>query len=167
MVVVPNANDVTTTIKRNEDWRFHKKAAHISWHAKRWWITCTSISVGGNRQRLRSSVTKRNAMWRSIIKRNTRLNLKNLNKGCQMYQRENNGLGCKVKTNTPNNDWSATSSINQRRGVNYAQCSSSDIHCVSNAMALAKSLTTSHPSSRVAIRWRGTTYKQCVIDVTI
>lgn len=84
-----------------------------------------------------------------------------------MYQRENNGLGCKVKTNTPTNDWSGTNSINQRRGVNYVQCSSSDIHCVSSAMALAKSLTTSHPSSRVVIRWRGTTYKQCVIDVTI
>lgn len=84
-----------------------------------------------------------------------------------MYLRDNNGRGCKAKTNTPNNDWSGISSINRRRGVNYAQCSSSAIHYVLNAMALAKSLTTSHPSSRVAIRWRGTTCKQCVIDVTI
>ena len=84
-----------------------------------------------------------------------------------MYQRDNNGRGCKVKTNIPNNDWSEISSINQRRGVSYAPRSSNNIHCVLNAMVLAKWLTTSFPSSRTAIRWRGTTYKQCVIDVTI
>ena len=84
-----------------------------------------------------------------------------------MYQRDNNGRGCKVKTNIPNNDWSEISSINQRRGESYAQCLSNNTHYVLNAAALAKSLTTSHPSSRVAIRWRGTTSKQCVIDVTM
>jgi len=84
-----------------------------------------------------------------------------------MYQGENNGRGCKVRNNIPNNDWNETSFIIQHRGANYAQHSSSNIHCVLNAMALAKSLTTSHPSNKVAIRWRGTTYKRCVIDVTI
>lgn len=83
-----------------------------------------------------------------------------------MCQRDNNGRGCKVKTRPANNDWSGTSFINQPRGVNYAQCLSNKTHYVLNAAALAKSLTTSHPLSRVAIRWRGTTSKQCVIDVT-
>lgn len=84
-----------------------------------------------------------------------------------MYQRENNGLGCKVRTKPAKRDWSETSSINPARGDNYAQCSSSAIRCVSNAMELDKWLTTSFPSSKVVNRWRGTTYKQCVIDVTI
>jgi hypothetical protein len=84
-----------------------------------------------------------------------------------MYQGENNGRGCKVRNNTPKNDWNETNSTIQHRGANYAQCSSNDIHCVLNAAALAKWLTTSHPSSKVAIRWNGTTYKRCVIDVTI
>lgn len=84
-----------------------------------------------------------------------------------MYQRENNGLGCKVRTKQAKRDWNETSFTKQRRGESYVQCSSSAIHCVSNAKALDKWLTTSFPSSKVVIRWRGTTYKQCVIDVTI
>jgi len=84
-----------------------------------------------------------------------------------MYQRENNARGCKVRTKQAKHDWNATSSINQAHGESYAQCSSNNIHCVSNAMALDKWLTTSFPSSKVVNRWRGTTYKQCVIDVTI
>ena len=83
-----------------------------------------------------------------------------------MYQRDNKGLGCKVKTKQANNDWSETSSINRAHGDHYEICSSSAIHYALNAAALAKWLTTSHPSSKVAIRWRGTTSKRCVIDVT-
>lgn len=83
-----------------------------------------------------------------------------------MYQNENNDRGCKVRNNIPKNDWNGTNFITQRRGESYAPHSSNNIHCVLNAMALAKWLTTSFPSSRTAIRWRGTTYKQCVIDVT-
>ena len=86
---------------------------------------------------------------------------------CLMYQRENNGRGCKVRNNIPRKDWNETNSIIQHRGESYAPHSLNNTHCVLNAMALAKSLTTSNPSNRVAIRWRGTTYKQCVIDVTI
>ena len=84
-----------------------------------------------------------------------------------MYQRENNGLGCKVRNNKAKNDCNGTSSTTQPPGVSYAQRSSSNTQCVSNAMALDKWLTTSYPSSKVVNRWRGTTYKQCVIDVTI
>ena len=84
-----------------------------------------------------------------------------------MYQNESKGLGCKVKTKQASNVRNATSSIKPVRGERSAICSSNDIHCVSNAMALAKWLTTSSQSNRVAIRWSGTTYKQCVIDVTI
>jgi len=83
-----------------------------------------------------------------------------------MYQKENAGLGCKVRTNTPKTGSSATSSTSQRRGESYDQCSSRDIRFVLNAAELVKSLTTSHQSNRVAIRWRGTTFKRCVIDVT-
>lgn len=83
-----------------------------------------------------------------------------------MYQNENNDRGCKVRNNIPKNDWNGTNFITQRRGESYAPRSSNNIHCVLNAMALAKWLTTLNPSNRVAIRWRGTTYKQCVIDVT-
>lgn len=84
-----------------------------------------------------------------------------------MYQNENNGRGCKVRNNIPNNDWNETNSIIQPHGVNYDRCSSNDIRCVLNAAALAKWLTTSSQSSRVAIRWNGTTFKRCVIDVTM
>ena len=84
-----------------------------------------------------------------------------------MYQRENNGLGCKVRTKQANKELNATNSIKQTHGERYAICSSSDIRCVLNATALAKWLTTSSQSNKVAIRWSGTTYKQCVIDVTI
>ena len=84
-----------------------------------------------------------------------------------MYQRENNARGCKVRTKQAKPDWNATSSIKQVRGESYAQCSSNNTRCVSNAMELDKWLTTSFPSSKVVNRWRGTTYKQCVIDVTI
>ena len=84
-----------------------------------------------------------------------------------MYQRENNGLGCKVRTKQVSNVKNETSSIKPVRGERSAICSSNDIHCVSNAMALAKWLTTSSQSNKVVIRWSGTTYKQCVIDVTI
>lgn len=83
-----------------------------------------------------------------------------------MYRNEKTGRGCKVKTKQVSKGLSATSSTSQQHGESYDQCSSSGIHYVLNAAELAKSLTTSHPSSRVAIRWRGTTYKQCVIDVT-
>ena len=84
-----------------------------------------------------------------------------------MYQRENNDRGCKVRNNTAKNAYNATSSIIQPHGVSYAQRSSNSIHCASNAMELAKWLTTSCRSSKVVNRWRGTTFKQCVIDVTI
>ena len=84
-----------------------------------------------------------------------------------MYQKENNGLGCKVRNNKAKNDCNAISSTTQPLGVSYAQRSSSNTQCVSNAIALDKWLTTSYPSSKVVNRWRGTTYKQCVIDVTI
>jgi len=83
-----------------------------------------------------------------------------------MYQRENNGRGCKVKTKRAKHDWKGTSFTKRQRGENYAPCSSNAIHCVSNATELAKWLTILNPSNRVAIRWRGTTFKQCVIDVT-
>lgn len=83
-----------------------------------------------------------------------------------MYQRENNARGCKVRTRPAKHDWNETSSINQAHGESYAQCISNEIHCALNAMELAKWLTTSFPSSRVVNRWRGTTYKRCVIDVT-
>ena len=83
-----------------------------------------------------------------------------------MYQRENNARGCKVRTRPAKHDWNATSSINQAHGESYAQCISNEIHCALNAMELAKWLTTLNPSNRVVIRWRGTTYKRCVIDVT-
>ena len=84
-----------------------------------------------------------------------------------MYQRENNGLGCKVRTKQASKELNATNSIKQAHGERSAICSSSDIRCVLNATALAKWLTTSSQSSKVAIRWNGTTYKRCVIDVTI
>ena len=83
-----------------------------------------------------------------------------------MYQREKTGRGCKVRTKQAKRDWSATSSINQAHGESCAPCSSNEIHCALNAMELAKWLTTSFPSSKVVNRWRGTTYKRCVIDVT-
>jgi hypothetical protein len=83
-----------------------------------------------------------------------------------MYPNENNGRGCKVKTKQASNERNETSSISHMRGDNFATCSSNAIHCVLNARELAKWLTTSSQSNRVAIRWRGTTYKQCVIDVT-
>lgn len=84
-----------------------------------------------------------------------------------MYQRENNGLGCRVRTKPANNAKNETSSIKPVRGERSEICSSKDIHCVLNATALAKWLTTSSQSNKVVIRWSGTTYKQCVIDVTI
>ena len=84
-----------------------------------------------------------------------------------MYQRESNGLGCKVRNNKAKNDCNAISSTTQPHGVNYAQRLSNNTRCVSNAMELDKWLTTSCRSSKVVNRWRGTTYKQCVIDVTI
>lgn len=83
-----------------------------------------------------------------------------------MYLNENNGRGCKVKIKQASNERNETSSISHMRGDNFAQCSSNAIHCVLNAMELAKLLTTSFQSNRVAIRWRGTTFRQCVIDVT-
>ena len=83
-----------------------------------------------------------------------------------MYQREKTGRGCKVRTKRAKHDWKGTSFTKRQRGENYAPCSSNAIHCVSNAMELAKWLTTSFPSSKVVNRWRGTTYKRCVIDVT-
>ena len=83
-----------------------------------------------------------------------------------MYQRDSNGLGCKVKTKQAKQDWNATSSINQPHGESSAQCLSNNIQHVLNAKVLAKSLTTSCQSVKVVTRWRGTTYKQCVIDVT-
>ena len=83
-----------------------------------------------------------------------------------MYQRDNNDRGCKVRNNIPKNDWNETNSTIQHRGASCDRCSSNDIRCVLNAAALAKWLTISFPSSKVAIRWSGTTYKRCVIDVT-
>ena len=83
-----------------------------------------------------------------------------------MYQRENNARGCKVRTKRAKHDWNATSFIKRQRGENYAPCSSNGTRYVSNATELAKWLTTLNQSNRVVIRWRGTTYKQCVIDVT-
>ena len=59
-----------------------------------------------------------------------------------MYQRENNGLGCKVRTKQANKELNATNSIKQTHGERYAICSSSDIRCVLNATALAKWFTT-------------------------
>jgi len=82
-----------------------------------------------------------------------------------MYQRENNARGCKDHNNIPTKDCHGTNFTIQARGENYDRHSSSNIHCVLNAMELAKWLTTSFPSSKVVNRWRGTTYKQCVIDV--
>jgi hypothetical protein len=84
-----------------------------------------------------------------------------------MYQRENNDRGCKVRNNKAKNASSATSFTIQPHGVSYAQRSLNSTLCASNAMELAKWLTTSFPSSKVVNRWRGTTFKQCVIDVTI
>ena len=84
-----------------------------------------------------------------------------------MYQRENNARGCKVRTKRAKHDWKGTSFTKRQRGENCAPCSSNEIHYALNAMELAKWLTTLNPSNRVVIRWRGTTYKQCVIDVTI
>ena len=84
-----------------------------------------------------------------------------------MYPNENNARGCKVRNNIPNNDWNETNFITQPHGANCDPCLSNDIHCALNATALAKWLTTSYRSSKVVIRWNGTTYKQCVIDVTI
>ncbi len=83
-----------------------------------------------------------------------------------MYQNENNARGCKAHTKAANKDWNATNSINRMHGDNCDQCSSNDIRCVLNAMELARWLTTSYRSSRVVIRWNGTTSKQCAIDVT-
>ena len=83
-----------------------------------------------------------------------------------MYQREKTGRGCKVRTKQAKHDWKGTSFTKRQRGENYAPCSSNGTRCVSNATELAKWLTTLNPSNRVAIRWRGTTFKQCVIDVT-
>ena len=84
-----------------------------------------------------------------------------------MYQRENNGLGCKVRNNKAKSDYKGTSFTIQPHGVNYAQLLSNNTRCVSNAMELDKWLTTSCRSSKVVNRWRGKIYKQCVIDVTI
>jgi len=83
-----------------------------------------------------------------------------------MYQRDNNDHGCKVKIKQVKHGPSVTSFIKQPHGGSSAECLSNNIQCVLNAKELAKSLTTSCQSVRVAIRWRGTTYKQCVIDVT-
>jgi len=83
-----------------------------------------------------------------------------------MYQNENNARGCKAHTKAANKDWNATNSINRMHGDNCDQCSLNDIRCVLNAMELARWLTTSYQSSRVVIRWSGTTSKQCAIDVT-
>jgi len=83
-----------------------------------------------------------------------------------MYQNESKGRGCKVKTSTPISDWNAISSTSQARGVDSDRCSSSNIRSVLSAVQLAKSLIILHPSNRVAIRWRGATFKQCVIDAT-
>lgn len=83
-----------------------------------------------------------------------------------MYQRDNNGHGCKVKTSQAKRDCNAIGSIKQPRGENSAECLSNNIQHVLNAKELAKSLTTSCQSVKVVTRWRGTTYKQCVIDVT-
>ena len=84
-----------------------------------------------------------------------------------MYQRESNGLGCKVRNNKAKNAYNETSFIIQPHGVSYEQRSSSNTLCASNAMELAKWLTTSCQSSKVVNRWRGKTFKRCVIDVTI
>jgi hypothetical protein len=84
-----------------------------------------------------------------------------------MYQNENNGRGCKVRTKQAKQDWSETSFIKQPHGESCVGCLSNEIHCVLNAVELAKWLTTSFPSSKVVNRWRGTIYKQCVIDVTM
>ena len=83
-----------------------------------------------------------------------------------MYQRENNARGCKVKTSPANNDWKETNSISQPHGEDCAECLSSGTRCVSNVKALAKWWTTSFPSKAAVIRWRGTTYKRCVIVAT-
>jgi len=83
-----------------------------------------------------------------------------------MYQRDNNGHGCKVKTKQASNDWNEISSTKQPHGEGSEQCLSNNIQHVLNAKVLAKSLTTSCQSVKVVTRWRGTTYKQCVIDVT-
>ena len=83
-----------------------------------------------------------------------------------MYQRENNGRGCKVKTSQANNALKETNSISQPHGEDCAECLSSGTRCVSNVKVLAKWWTTSFPSKAVVIRWRGTTCKRCVIVAT-
>ena len=84
-----------------------------------------------------------------------------------MYQRENNGRGCKVKTSQANNALKEINSISQPHGEDCAECLSSGTRCVSNVKALAKWWTTSFPSKAAVIRWRGTTCKQCVIVATM
>ena len=84
-----------------------------------------------------------------------------------MSQKENNVRGCKVKTSIPKSEWYGTNFTKQHDGGSSAQCLSNNTHYVLNAMELAKSLTTSHRSSKVVIRWRGTTCKRCVIDATM
>ena len=84
-----------------------------------------------------------------------------------MYQRENNGRGCKVKTSQANNALKEINSISQPHGEDCAECLSSGTRCVLNVKALGKLLTTSSQSKAVVIRWRGTTCKRCVIVVTM
>ena len=84
-----------------------------------------------------------------------------------MYQRENNGRGCKVKTSQANNALKETNSISQPHGEDCAECLSSGTRCVSNVKALAKWWTTSFPSKAAVIRRRVTTCKQCVIVATM
>ena len=84
-----------------------------------------------------------------------------------MYQRENNGRGCKVKTNRAKHGLKEINSISQPHGENCVQCLSSGIRCVLSVKALVKLLTTLSQSKAVVIRWRGTTCKRCVIGVTM
>jgi hypothetical protein len=58
-------------------------------------------------------------------------------------------------------------SISQPHGEDCAECLSSGIRYVLSVKVLGKLLTTLSQSKAVAIRWLGTTYKRCVIGVTM
>ena len=84
-----------------------------------------------------------------------------------MYQKENKGRGCKVRTSHHAQGSNETSSIKQVHGVPCEICLSSGIHYVWNVKELGKSSTISFQSKTAVTHWNGTTCKLCVTDVTI
>lgn len=121
--------------------------------------------VGTTTHRIGTSSTSNGCQ--KVLQRGNKTRLQKQQLKCQMYQDENNARGCKVKTSSPNKEWNGTNSIKHQRGASSVLCSSNETHCVLSAMELAKWLTTSSRSSKVVMRWNGTTFKQCVIDVTM